>query len=324
MINQKGQNVTCIYVAIGQKRSTVARVVKILEENGAMAYSIVVSATASDPASMQYLAPYSGVAMGEYFRDSGRHALIIYDDLSKHATAYRQLSLLLRRPPGREAYPGDVFYLHSRLLERAAKLSKEKGGGSLTALPIIETQAGDVSAYIPTNVISITDGQIYLGSDLFYSGIRPAINVGLSVSRVGGSAQIKAMKGVAGSLRLDLAQYREMAAFAQFGSELDKATQAQLARGVRMVELLKQGQYKPMPVENQVISIFAGTNGFLDDVPVNKVRQFEEELLEFMTRQHSAIQRDIVSKGKLDDELTERLRKALMEFKSKLMYLAKA
>src|SRR5438067_199269 len=324
IINQKGQNVFCIYVAIGQKRSTVARVVKTLEEHGAMAYSTVVSATASDPASLQYLAPYSGVAIGEYFRDTGKHALIIYDDLSKHATAYRQLSLLLRRPPGREAYPGDVFYLHSRLLERAAKLSDKLGGGSLTALPIIETQAGDVSAYIPTNVISITDGQIYLGSDLFYSGIRPAINVGLSVSRVGGSAQIKAMKAVAGSLRLDLAQYREMAAFAQFGSELDKATQAQLARGQRMVELLKQGQYRPMPVENQVISIFAGTNGFLDDVPVNKVRQFEEELLEFMTRQHSAIQRDIVSKGKLDDELTERLRKALMEFKSKLMYLAKA
>jgi F-type H+-transporting ATPase subunit alpha len=311
-------------VAIGQKRSTVARVIKILEENGAMAYSIVVSATASDPASMQYLAPYSGVAMGEYFRDSGRHALIIYDDLSKHATAYRQLSLLLRRPPGREAYPGDVFYLHSRLLERAAKLNKEKGGGSLTALPIIETQAGDVSAYIPTNVISITDGQIYLGSDLFYSGIRPAINVGLSVSRVGGSAQIKAMKGVAGSLRLDLAQYREMAAFAQFGSELDKATQAQLARGVRMVELLKQGQYQPMPVENQVISIFAGTNGFLDDVPVNKVRQFEEELLDFIAREHPKIQRDIVSKGKLDDELTAELRKAITAFKSKLGYLIKA
>jgi F-type H+-transporting ATPase subunit alpha len=289
-----------------------------------MAYSIVVSATASDPASMQYLAPFSGSAMGEYFRDSGRHALIIYDDLSKHATAYRQLSLLLRRPPGREAYPGDVFYLHSRLLERAAKLSKEQGGGSLTALPIIETQAGDVSAYIPTNVISITDGQIYLGSDLFYSGIRPAINVGLSVSRVGGSAQIKAMKGVAGSLRLDLAQYREMAAFAQFGSELDKATQAQLARGQRMVELLKQGQYQPMPVENQVISIFAGTNGYLDDVPVNKVRQFEEDLLDHVKREHSKIQRDIVAKGKLDDELTAELKKMLAAFKSKLTYLVKA
>ena len=324
IINQKGQNVICIYVAIGQKRSTVARVIKILEESGAMAYSIIVSATASDPASLQYLAPYAGVSMGEYFRDTGRHALIIYDDLSKHATAYRQLSLLLRRPPGREAYPGDVFYLHSRLLERAAKFSKEKGGGSLTALPIIETQAGDVSAYISTNVISITDGQIYLGSDLFYSGIRPAINVGLSVSRVGGSAQIKAMKAVAGSLRLDLAQYREMAAFAQFGSELDKATQAQLARGQRMVELLKQGQYQPMPVENQVISIFAGTNGYLDDVPVNRIRQFEEELLAYVTREHPKIQRDIVAKGKLDDELTTGLRNMLTKFKSKLGYLIKA
>ena len=324
IINQKGQNVICIYVAIGQKRSTVARVIQILEEFGAMAYSIVVSATASDPASLQYLAPYAGVSMGEYFRDSARHALIIYDDLSKHATAYRQLSLLLRRPPGREAYPGDVFYLHSRLLERAAKFSKEKGGGSLTALPIIETQAGDVSAYISTNVISITDGQIYLGSDLFYSGIRPAINVGLSVSRVGGSAQIKAMKAVAGSLRLDLAQYREMAAFAQFGSELDKATQAQLARGQRMVELLKQGQYQPMPVENQVISIFAGTNGYLDDVPVNRIRQFEEELLAYVTREHPKIQRDIVAKGKLDDELTTGLRNMLTKFKSKLGYLIKA
>ena len=324
IINQKGQNVICIYVAIGQKRSTVARVIKILEESGAMAYSIIVSATASDPASLQYLAPYAGVSMGEYFRDTGRHALIIYDDLSKHATAYRQLSLLLRRPPGREAYPGDVFYLHSRLLERAAKFSKEKGGGSLTALPIIETQAGDVSAYISTNVISITDGQIYLGSDLFYSGIRPAINVGLSVSRVGGSAQIKAMKAVAGSLRLDLAQYREMAAFAQFGSELDKATQAQLARGQRMVELLKQGQYQPMPVENQVISIFAGTNGYLDDVPVNRIRQFEEELLAYVTREHPKIQRDIVAKGKLDDELMTGLRNMLTKFKSKLGYLIKA
>ncbi len=324
IINQKGQNVICIYVAVGQKRSTVARVIKIFEESGAMAYSIIVCATASDPASLQYLAPYAGVSMGEYFRDTGRHALIIYDDLSKHATAYRQLSLLLRRPPGREAYPGDVFYLHSRLLERAAKFSKEKGGGSLTALPIIETQAGDVSAYIPTNVISITDGQIYLGSDLFYSGIRPAINVGLSVSRVGGSAQIKAMKAVAGSLRLDLAQYREMAAFAQFGSELDKATQAQLARGQRMVELLKQGQYRPMPVENQVISIFAGTNGYLDDVPVNRVRQFEEELLDYVTREHPKIQRDIAAKGKLDDELTTDLRNMLTKFKSKLGYLIKA
>lgn len=324
IINQKGQHVICIYVAIGQKRSTVARVIKTLEENDAMAYSIVVSATASDPASMQYLAPFSGAALGEYFRDHGRHALIIYDDLSKHATAYRQLSLLLRRPPGREAYPGDVFYLHSRLLERAAKLSPENGGGSLTALPIIETQAGDVSAYIPTNVISITDGQIYLGSDLFYSGIRPAINVGLSVSRVGGSAQIKAMKGVAGSLRLDLAQYREMAAFAQFGSELDKATQAQLARGQRMVELLKQGQYRPMPVAHQVISIFAGTQGYLDDVPVNHVRRFEEDLLDYVTREHPQIPRDIAAKGKLDDDVTTALKTMLAAFKSKLAYLIKA
>jgi F-type H+-transporting ATPase subunit alpha len=320
IINQKGQNVVCIYVAIGQKRSTVARVVKTLEEHGAMPFSIVVSATASDPASLQYIAPYAGCAMGEYFRDSGRHALIIYDDLSKHATAYRQLSLLLRRPPGREAYPGDVFYLHSRLLERAAKLNNENGAGSLTALPIIETQAGDVSAYIPTNVISITDGQIYLGSDLFYSGIRPAINVGLSVSRVGGSAQIKAMKSVAGSLRLDLAQYREMAAFAQFGSELDKATQAQLARGVRMVELLKQEQYKPMAVEFQVVSIFAGTQGFLDDVPVNKVRLFEQELLDHINHEHPDILRDIATKGKLDDELTSKLRNAIIQCKTKLGY----
>jgi F-type H+-transporting ATPase subunit alpha len=286
IINQKGQNVFCIYVAVGQKRSTVARVVKTLEEHRAMEYSTVVAATASDAAPMQYLAPFSGVAIGEYFRDNGKHALIVYDDLSKHAVAYRQLSLLLRRPPGREAYPGDVFYLHSRLLERAAKLSDQLGGGSLTALPIIETQAGDVSAYIPTNVISITDGQIYLGSDLFYSGIRPAINVGLSVSRVGGSAQIKTMKQVAGTLRLDLAQYREMAAFAQFGSELDKATQAQLNRGVRMVELLKQGQYKPMAVADQVLSIYAGVMGFLDDVAVNRVRQFEEDLLFYVAQHH--------------------------------------
>src|SRR2546425_703486 len=324
IINQRGGDVSCFYVAIGQKRSTVAQVVDKLTREGAMDYTTVVIASASDPAPLQYIAPYSGCTMGEFFRDNGRHALLIYDDLSKHATAYRQLSLLLRRPPGREAYPGDVFYLHSRLLERAAKFSKEKGGGSLTALPIIETQAGDVSAYISTNVISITDGQIYLGSDLFYSGIRPAINVGLSVSRVGGSAQIKAMKAVAGSLRLDLAQYREMAAFAQFGSELDKATQAQLARGQRMVELLKQGQYQPMLVENQMISIFAGTNGYLDDVPVNRVRQFEEELLDYVTREHPKIQRDIAAKGKLDDELTTDLRNMLTKFKSKLGYLIKA
>src|SRR5437773_7408004 len=321
IINQKGGDVICIYVAVGQKRSTVARVIQILEEFGAMAYSIVVCATASDPASLQYLDPYAGVSMGEYFRDSGRHALIIYDDLSKHATAYRQLSLLLRRPPGREAYPGDVFYLHSRLLERAAKFSKEKGGGSLTALPIIETQAGDVSAYISTNVISITDGQIYLGSDLFYSGIRPAINVGLSVSRVGGSAQIKAMKAVAGSLRLDLAQYREMAAFAQFGSELDKATQAQLSRGVRMVELLKQGQYTPMPVADQVISIYAGVNGFLDDVRVSQIRQFEEDLLRYVAQHHPQIRKVRTTKAKIDEALATELKQIIITFKQKTGYV---
>ncbi|MEJ2231439.1 MAG: F0F1 ATP synthase subunit alpha, partial [Nitrospirales bacterium] len=298
IINQKGLDVYCIYVAIGQKRSTVARVIKTLEDHGAMAYTTVVSATASDTASLQFFAPYAGVAIGEYFRDNGKHALIIYDDLSKHATAYRQLSLLLRRPPGREAYPGDVFYLHSRLLERAAKMSDEKGAGSLTALPIIETQAGDVSAYIPTNVISITDGQIYLGSDLFYSGIRPAINVGLSVSRVGGAAQIKTMKQVAGTLRLDLAQYREMAAFAQFGSDLDKTTQAQLARGARMVELLKQDQYKPMPVADQVLIIYAGVNGFVDDIPVSKLREFEEDLLSYIKDKHPGIKKDVVSRKK--------------------------
>ena len=320
IINQKGQNVFCIYVAVGQKRSTVARVVKTLEENHAMDYSMVVSATASDAAPMQFLAPFSGAAIGEYFRDSGKHALIVYDDLSKHAVAYRQLSLLLRRPPGREAYPGDVFYLHSRLLERAAKLSDKLGGGSLTALPIIETQAGDVSAYIPTNVISITDGQIYLGSDLFYSGIRPAINVGLSVSRVGGSAQIKTMKQVAGTLRLDLAQYREMAAFAQFGSELDKATQMQLARGVRMVELLKQGQYKPMPVADQVLAIYAGVNGFLDDVPVDKVQQFESDLLHYVQQHHPDLKKEVVSISKIDDKVGARLKEILATFKQKMGY----
>jgi F-type H+-transporting ATPase subunit alpha len=323
IINQKGLDVFCIYVAIGQKRSTVARVVKTLEENHAMEYSIVVAATASDAAPMQYLAPFSGAAIGEYFRDNGKHALIVYDDLSKHAVAYRQLSLLLRRPPGREAYPGDVFYLHSRLLERAAKLSDKLGGGSMTALPIIETQAGDVSAYIPTNVISITDGQIYLGSDLFYSGIRPAINVGLSVSRVGGSAQIKTMKQVAGTLRLDLAQYREMAAFAQFGSELDKATQMQLARGVRMVELLKQGQYKPMPVADQVLSIYAGVNGYLDDVPVDKVQQFEADLLHYVHQHHSDLKKEIASIGKIDDKVAGRLKEILATFKQKMGYGAK-
>ncbi|MDE3035431.1 MAG: F0F1 ATP synthase subunit alpha [Nitrospirota bacterium] len=320
IINQKGLGVFCIYVAIGQKRSTVARVVKTLEENHAMDYSMVVSATASDAAPMQFLAPFAGAAIGEYFRDNGKHALIVYDDLSKHAVAYRQLSLLLRRPPGREAYPGDVFYLHSRLLERAAKLSDKLGGGSLTALPIIETQAGDVSAYIPTNVISITDGQIYLGSDLFYSGIRPAINVGLSVSRVGGSAQIKTMKQVAGTLRLDLAQYREMAAFAQFGSELDKATQMQLARGVRMVELLKQGQYKPMPVADQVLSIYAGVNGFLDDVAVEKVRQFEEDLLHYVTQHHPELKKEIASIGKIDDKVGGRLKEIITAFKKSMGY----
>ncbi|MET0516533.1 MAG: F0F1 ATP synthase subunit alpha [Nitrospiraceae bacterium] len=323
IINQKGLDVFCIYVAVGQKRSTVARVVKTLEEHHAMEYSMVVSATASDPAPMQFLAPFAGAAIGEYFRDNGKHALIVYDDLSKHAVAYRQLSLLLRRPPGREAYPGDVFYLHSRLLERAAKLSDALGGGSLTALPIIETQAGDVSAYIPTNVISITDGQIYLGSDLFYSGIRPAINVGLSVSRVGGSAQIKTMKQVAGTLRLDLAQYREMAAFSQFGSELDKATQMQLARGVRMVELLKQGQYKPMSVANQVISIYAGVNGFLDDVPVDKVQQFEADLLRYISQHHQDLRKEVVTIGKIDDKVGARLKEILSTFKQKMGYGAK-
>ncbi|TAJ26111.1 MAG: F0F1 ATP synthase subunit alpha [Nitrospirae bacterium] len=323
IINQKGLGVFCIYVAIGQKRSTVARVVKTLEESHAMEYSMVVSATASDAAPMQFLAPFAGAAIGEYFRDNGKHALIVYDDLSKHAVAYRELSLLLRRPPGREAYPGDVFYLHSRLLERAAKLSETLGGGSLTALPIIETQAGDVSAYIPTNVISITDGQIYLGSDLFYSGIRPAINVGLSVSRVGGSAQIKTMKQVAGTLRLDLAQYREMAAFSQFGSELDKATQMQLARGVRMVELLKQGQYKPMPVADQVLSIYAGVNGFLDDVAVDKVRQFEEDLLHYVTQHHPELRKEITSIGKIDDKVGGRLKEIITTFKRTMGYGAK-
>ena len=323
IINQKGLGVFCIYVAVGQKRSTVARVVKTLEEHHAMDYSMVVSATASDAAPMQFLAPFAGAAIGEYFRDNGKHALIVYDDLSKHAVAYRQLSLLLRRPPGREAYPGDVFYLHSRLLERAAKLSDKLGGGSLTALPIIETQAGDVSAYIPTNVISITDGQIYLGSDLFYSGIRPAINVGLSVSRVGGSAQIKTMKQVAGTLRLDLAQYREMAAFSQFGSELDKATQKQLARGVRMVELLKQGQYKPMPVADQVLSIYSGVNGFLDDVPVDQVLQFEADFLRYVQQHHPDLKKEIASISKIDDKVKERLNEIITTFKQKMGYGAK-
>ena len=319
IINQKGQDVHCFYVAIGQKRSTVAQVVKVLEDSGAMAYTTVVVASASESAPLQYIAPYAGVTMGEYFRDSGRHALCIYDDLSKHAVAYRQLSLLLRRPPGREAYPGDVFYLHSRLLERAAKLNDQLGGGSLTALPIIETQLGDVSAYIPTNVISITDGQIYLESDLFYGGIRPAVNVGLSVSRVGGSAQVKAMRQVAGKLRLDLAQYRELAAFAQFGSDLDKATQAQLARGQRMVELLKQGQYQPLPVEKQVVSIFAGTQGLLDDVPVDAVREFETFFYGWLERKHPQILAEIRDKKEISDTLREQLTKTVLDCKTEFM-----
>ena len=317
IINQKGSGVYCFYVAIGQKRSTVARVVDVLRKNEAMEYTTVVAATASEPAPMQYIAPYAGCAMGEYFRDSGRHALCIYDDLSKHAQAYRQISLLLRRPPGREAYPGDIFYLHSRLLERAAKMRDDLGGGSLTALPIIETQAGDVSAYIPTNVISITDGQIYLESELFYSGVRPAINVGLSVSRVGGNAQIKAMKQVAGSLRLDLAQYREMAAFAQFGSDLDKATQDQLARGSRLVEILKQPQYRPLPVEKQILIIFAGTNGFLDMYPESVLARYEKELFEFVDKEYPAVLADIRQKRTIDAELEKKVKDLLEEFKGK-------
>ncbi|HEX8985568.1 MAG TPA: F0F1 ATP synthase subunit alpha [Bryobacteraceae bacterium] len=317
IINQKGGDVICIYVAVGQKRSTVAQVVKTLEEHGAMDYTIVVAATASDPAPMQYIAPYSGCAIGEFFRDSKRHALIIYDDLSKHAAAYREISLLLRRPPGREAYPGDVFYLHSRLLERAAKLSDPMGGGSLTALPIIETQAGDVSAYIPTNVISITDGQIYLEADLFNSNIRPAINSGLSVSRVGGSAQIRAMRQVAGSLRLELAQYRELAAFAQFGSDLDKVSMAQLNRGKRLVEVFKQGQYQPLPVEKQVLIIFAATNAYLDDLPVEECRPFEDELYRFADNAYAALLQRIRDEKKIDDALRAELHAMLKEFKER-------
>ena len=315
IINQKGGDVICIYVAIGQKLSTVAQVVNKLRDHGAMDYTIVVSASAAESAPLQFIAPYAGVTMGEYFRDNGRHALIIYDDLSKQAVAYRQLSLLLRRPPGREAYPGDVFYLHSRLLERAAKLSDECGAGSLTALPIIETQAGDVSAYIPTNVISITDGQIYLESDLFYSGVRPAINVGLSVSRVGGAAQVKAMKQVAGTLRLNLAQYREMAAFAQFGSDLDKATQMQLARGERLVEILKQPQYRPLPFEKQVLIIFAANNGYVDDYPVSALTRFEAELNSFFDLRKSEILNEIREKKAIDDALRGKIVAALDEFK---------
>jgi len=319
IINQKGGDLICIYVAIGQKRSTVAQVVKILSDHDAMGYSIVVSASASDPAPMQYIAPYAGCAIGEFFRDRGKHVLCIYDDLSKHAAAYREISLLLRRPPGREAYPGDVFYLHSRLLERAAKLNDSRGGGSLTALPIIETQAGDVSAYIPTNVISITDGQIYLESDLFNSGIRPAVNVGLSVSRVGGKAQIKAMRQVAGSLRLDLAQFRELAAFAQFGSDLDKASQAQLARGQRLTEILKQGQYAPLSVEKQVIIIFAGTNGYLDSIEISECQSFEQGLFRFMDSNHPSLTKGIREKKQLDDTLQAELKKALNEFREKFL-----
>ncbi len=316
ILNQKGKEVICIYVAIGQKASTVAQVIKTLQDNDAMSYSIVVNASASDAASMQYLAPYAGAAIGEYFRDTGRHVLTIYDDLSKHAAAYREISLLLRRPPGREAYPGDVFYLHSRLLERAAKLSDSKGGGSLTSLPIIETQAGDISAYIPTNVISITDGQIFLEADLFNSGIRPAINVGNSVSRVGGSAQIKAMKQVAGTLRLDLAQFRELQAFAQFGSDLDKATQAQLARGQRLVEILKQPQYQPIDVEKQVLIIWAATNGHLDEIPVEQVRRFEAELLRFMENSHPGVLNAIREKKAITDEIKNDLTQAIGDFKA--------
>ena len=315
IINQKGGDVTCIYVAIGQKRSNVANIMKILEENGAMEHTIIVSATASEPAPLQYIAPYTGCTMGEFFRDSGKHALIVYDDLSKQATAYRQLSLLLRRPPGREAFPGDVFYLHSRLLERSAKLSDELGAGSLTALPIIETQAGDVSGYIPTNVISITDGQIYLEPELFYAGVRPAVNVGLSVSRVGGAAQTKAMKHVAGTLRLDLAQFRELAAFAQFGSDLDKSTLAQIERGKRMVELLKQDQYVPMSMVEQVLVLFAATQGFLDDIPVESVKKFEQEVLRFMRDSKADVMKELGDKKAIDDELKPKLIAALEQFK---------
>jgi F-type H+/Na+-transporting ATPase subunit alpha len=314
ILNQKETGVVCIYNAIGQKQSTVAQVVRTLEEADAMRYTIVVASTASDPAPLLYISPYSACTFGEYFRDNGGHALVVYDDLSKHAQAYREISLLLRRPPGREAYPGDVFYLHSRLLERAAKMKKDLGGGSLTALPIIETQAGDLSAYIPTNVISITDGQIFLEADLFHQGVRPAINVGNSVSRVGGSAQIRAMRQVAGTLRLDLAQYRELAAFAQFGSDLDKSTQAQLTRGARLVEILKQPQYEPLPVEKQVAIIFAGTNGYLDAIPISEIRSFETELYSYLDARHPQILKGIATKKQLDDELKGALNAAVKEF----------
>ncbi len=317
ILNQKDTDVYCIYVAIGQKRSTTARIIELLERSGAMEYTCVVVASATDPASLQYLAPFVGCTIGEYFRDNGKHALIIYDDLSKHAEAYRQLSLLMRRPPGREAYPGDVFYLHSRLLERAAKLNDELGAGSLTALPIIETKAGDVAAYIPTNVISITDGQIYLEPDLFNKGVRPAINVGLSVSRVGGAAQIKAMKQVAGTLRLELAQFRELEAFVQFASELDKATQQTINRGLRLVELLKQEPYNPIPVEKQIVAIYAGTNGYLDDLPVEAVRKFEKQLYTYLDTQRPDILKEIKEKKALDEDLRKKIDEALKDFKSK-------
>ena len=317
IINQKGKDVICIYVAIGQKNSTVAYTIKVLEDYGAMDYSIVVAASASDPSPVQYLAPYSGCAIGEYFRDNGKHALLVYDDLSKHAAAYREISLLLKRPPGREAYPGDVFYLHSRLLERAAKYNEKHGGGSLTALPIIETQAGDVSGYIPTNVISITDGQIYLESELFNAGVRPAINVGISVSRVGGNAQVKAMKQVAGQLRLDLAQYRELVTFAQFGTELDKTSQAQLDRGGRLTEVLKQDQYVPLSVERQILVIYAGNRGFLDEFKISQIKEYEEKLYEFFEKEHADILKKIAEKKKIDEDLDGAISSALKEFNIK-------
>ena len=324
IINQKDSGICCIYVAVGQKKSTVAQVVEVLRRHGAMEYTTVVAACASDPATQQYIAPYSGCAIGEYYRDKGKHALIIYDDLSKQAVAYRQVSLLLRRPPGREAFPGDIFYNHSRLLERAAKLNDNLGGGSLTALPIIETQAGDVSAYIPTNVISITDGQVYLEPGLFFSGMRPAINVGLSVSRVGGSAQTKAMRKVAGSLRLDMAQYRELEAFAQFGSDLDKSTQRQLNRGRRLVEVLKQPQYQPMPAEKQVMILFAGAFGYLDEIPVESVSEYEKQLLEFVATKQPEILKEIKDKGIISDELEGKMKKALDQFKGMFQPVSQA
>lgn len=320
ILNQRDQDVICIYVGIGQKESTIAGIVRVLEEHGAMGYTIVVASSAAEPAPLQYLAPYAGCAMGEEFRDQGKDVLVVYDDLSKHAVAYRAMSLLLRRPPGREAYPGDVFYLHSRLLERAARMSEEKGGGSLTALPIIETLAGDIGAYIPTNVISITDGQIFLETDLFFSGVRPAVNVGLSVSRVGGAAQIRAMRQVAGGMRLDLAQYRELAAFSQFGSDLDKATQARLARGARTVELLKQPQYQPLPVEDQVAVIYAVTKGFVDDVPVAQIGEFERGLLRYLKEKKSTILETIKNDKKMSDEITQELTQAIEEFKKTAVF----